>query len=82
MLQQSLKKQPSEEIDFEREEAKIKAKKYPGLHLLKQKLQYDNDLDGETVNNHKSDLIRKEDSIEPGRAGMIAYPSQSELTYV
>jgi hypothetical protein len=35
ILQQSLKKQPSEEIDFEREEAKIKAKKYPGLHLLK-----------------------------------------------
>lgn len=35
MLQQSLKKQPSEEIDFEQEEAKIKAKKYPGLHLLK-----------------------------------------------
>lgn len=50
--------------------------------MLKQKLQYDNDLDGETVDNQNADLIRREESQEQSRKGMNAYPSQSELTYV
>ena len=52
------------------------------MHLLKQKLKYDNDLDGETVNNLKSDLISKEQQSVELRMGMQAYPSQSEITYV
>jgi hypothetical protein len=51
------------------------------LNLLKQKLKYDDDLDGDTINNLKSDLISKEQSVEL-RMGMQAYPSQSEITYV
>jgi hypothetical protein len=35
LIQKSIKKESSEEIDFEREESKLKEKKYPGLHLLK-----------------------------------------------
>ena len=49
--------------------------------MLKQKLKYDDDLDGDTINNVKSDLISKEQSVEL-RMGMQAYPSQSEITYV
>jgi len=45
----NLRMQPDPEFDYEQEQEKLKNKKYPGLALLKQKLTYDNELDGETV---------------------------------
>lgn len=61
---QSLNRQPSEELDYEKEEEKLKNMKYPGLHLLKQKLKYDNEYeDRETENNNNSDINRKEESV-------------------
>lgn len=49
IIRASINKESSESFNCEREESKLKEKKYPGLNLLKQKLQYDNDLDGETI---------------------------------
>ena len=52
----NLKNQPEEEFDYAKEQEKLQNKRYPGLSLLKQKLNYDNELDGETVNKSEQSI--------------------------